>query len=150
MARGREGAFYSIGSATLEGRLTATRADLLDRLDALAAGLADGALSVTRVGNLDNLDALVSSRLAAIKSLVRGTIAVSASGGGATSATATIAAVTMAKSELRMLGFTYSSAETAGNPRIDLTNTTTITANCGLTATGLVTCTVSYELTEYN
>lgn len=42
-------------TATLEARLTPARAALLDRIDALAAALADGDISVARVAALDEL-----------------------------------------------------------------------------------------------
>ena len=77
----------------------------------------------------------------AIKSIQRGTVTFS----GVTSATVTISSVVVSKSELRFLGFSTSATDSLGCPRIDLTNSTTITANKG---TAAFTTTVSWELTE--
>lgn len=80
----------------------------------------------------------------AIKSIQRGTIAISS----AASNTATITSVDTAKSELRALGYTVSSAgDQQYVPRITLTNATTITAN--RIASDSITTTVSWEITEY-
>lgn len=78
-----------------------------------------------------------------IKSIQRGVITLSS----VTSATATITAVVTAKTALRHLGATSDVGEAYSLARINLTNTTTITATRG-NATG--TSTVSWELTEYN
>jgi hypothetical protein len=86
-------------------------------------------------------------RASQIKSIQRGTIAIT----GATSNTATITAVSMANSRLRWLGQTYSDAATAQNmgfARLALTDATTITATVD-TSPGAQTTTVSYEITEY-
>ncbi len=58
-------------TATLEGRLTAARASLLDRLDAVAAALADGDLSVARVGYLDVLTTRIPTMPLVISSIGR-------------------------------------------------------------------------------
>lgn len=84
-----------------------------------------------------------------IKSIQRGTITVAS----ATSATATITSVDTAKSELRMLGETMSTAASIGAlatnfVRISLTNATTITAT-RISAAADATI-VSWELTEWN
>lgn len=77
-----------------------------------------------------------------IKSTQRGEISISA---GAPMQTATISAVTLAKSELRLLGSTNSAGEAGSFARIQLTNTTTITATRGNTGGETI---ASWELTE--
>lgn len=80
----------------------------------------------------------------AIKSIQRGTIAISS----ATSNTATITSVDTAKTELRVLGYTVNSAgDQQYVPRVVLTNATTITAT--RVANDSISTTVSWELTEY-
>ena len=89
-------------------------------------------------------------RALVIKSIQRGTITVN----GAATGTAAITAVDTTKTELRMLGFSHAGATTMNNwapqsiwPRIDLTNTTTVTATLGADPT--VNVIVSFEVTEY-
>ena len=79
-----------------------------------------------------------------IKSIQRGSIAIAVS---SQSATATISAVVPSKTELRFLGST--SAEAGREARIELTNSTTITATAAQPAT-FGTTWVSWELTEWN
>ena len=80
-----------------------------------------------------------------IKSIQRGTITIPEN---ATSATATIASVNTAKTELRMLGFTNDDQIGSGMfPRISLTSSTTITATREWTSVGNTI--VSWELTEF-
>jgi len=82
-----------------------------------------------------------------IKSIQRGTIAIT----GATSNTATVTAVDTANARLKYVGATYNNvAGTVDKAavKIVLTNSTTITANV-ITSPGADTCTVSYELIEY-
>lgn len=80
-----------------------------------------------------------------IKSIQRGEITLSGE-----SATATIASVDTAKTELRMLGYNYSSSSHPGAavPKISLTSSTAITATRGI-QTASVPTTVSWELTEF-
>jgi len=79
-----------------------------------------------------------------IKSIQRGTITVPNS---TTSATATVTAVVTGKAELRMLGASTTSGETAAPElRVTLTNSTTITATRVNTTYAVI---VSWELTEW-
>ena len=81
----------------------------------------------------------------AIKSTQRGVINIP---NGTAIAAATISSVVTAKTQLRMLG--GSGLDSGGSlivPRIELTNSTTITATCNLVAAGFAS--VSWELTEY-
>ena len=80
----------------------------------------------------------------AIKSIQRGTIAITS----ASSNTATITSVDTAKTELRLLGYSVNNTGTQQHvPRITLTNATTVTATRDTSAGD--TTTVSFELTEY-
>ena len=82
-----------------------------------------------------------------IKSIQRGTITIPVN---TKSATATIASVNTAKTELRMLGFTNNGQISGGIfPKISLTSSTTITATRGGDSTSYGTTTVSWELTEF-
>ncbi len=81
----------------------------------------------------------------AIKSIQRGTTAITASN---LTGTSTITAVDMAKSELRVLGWSADSDDVRVSPRLSLTNTTTLTATRGGHGQGSTT-TVSWELTEW-
>lgn len=78
-----------------------------------------------------------------IKSIQRGTISLAS--GGSTTGTATITSVDTTKTELRMLGFTLNGEAMVNNPRIALTNATTITATRASTTCDSI---VSWELTE--
>lgn len=84
--------------------------------------------------------------LTAYKRIQRGTVQINSSN---TSGTATVTAVNMDRAELRMLGHTYTGAETLERalPRISLTNSTTITANRNSTTTSN-NVQISYELVE--
>lgn len=95
--------------------------------------------------HLNRIDDEVTSRLGAIAGIDRGTIAGT---GAASTNTATVTAVVTGRSLLSHLGATTTTA--ADNrllPRLDLTNTTTITASWGSTAS--TNEIVSYELVEY-
>jgi len=97
-------------------------APIAKQVKALYAGLTS-----TRMGHLDNLDAAISA-ITPIASIQYGTIAL----GTSTSATATIASVTTAKSVLILLGVDYAgSAMTPDQTgvRLALTNSTTVTAS---------------------
>lgn len=77
----------------------------------------------------------------------RGTIAIT----GATSNTATIAAVNLNNAVIRYLGQTYTAAATEQNKafaRVELTNATTVTASVN-TSPGAETTSVDFEVTEY-
>lgn len=80
-----------------------------------------------------------------IKSIQRGTVTIAA---GAASGTAAIAAVTLAKTEIRFLGSTTIGAETHWSARVALTNATTVTATRDNPGSG-VTSAVSFEVTEW-
>ena len=91
----------------------------------------------------DVKDTLAS--LSVIKSVQRGVITIN---NITSSATATISAVTTTKTQLNFLGAsTTGSTALESNPRIVLTNGTTVTATRGNSAD--VTITVSYEVIEY-
>ena len=77
-----------------------------------------------------------------LSNIQRGTIVLA----GTASATATITSVDVTKTELRLLGFTFSAADAPQSVRIALTNATTITAT-KLPATG--NATLEYEATTY-
>lgn len=113
------------GGAALSADYTATRAALIDRLALLQAGGA-GELTLARAALLTNLDAAVSGRLGKINSIQTGDIVIAAV---SLTATATIAAVVVARSALFILGV---SGTALTNPdadaRLTLTNTTTVTA----------------------
>lgn len=79
-----------------------------------------------------------------VKSIQRGTIVIS--GSGVNNTTATITSVVTSKTELRLLGFYTDINNLLQSPKIELTDSTTITAWKG-TTTGSVT--LSWELTEY-
>jgi hypothetical protein len=83
-----------------------------------------------------------------IKSIQRGTISIT---GGAAyqTATATISSVSTAKSVLNFLGVTSVDNEVRAISRIDLTNSTTVTATryFGNTFSSTI---VSYEVIEFN
>ena len=85
-----------------------------------------------------------------IKSVQRGTISLT---GSNTTATATVSAVDVTKSQLAMLGLSTDSGNTnvtsESFTRLSLTNSTTITATRGTVGLGIHT-TVSWELTEFN
>lgn len=82
-----------------------------------------------------------------IKSIQRGTIAITNSN---TSATATISPVVTSKTELRFLGSQGNIAGPDGiMVTVALTNSTTVTATRASGASG-VTVNVSWELTEWN
>lgn len=86
--------------------------------------------------------------MATIKGIQRGTVTI---GSGASSATVTITAVDVSKTELRNVG--GSQSDSTGTisifPRITLTNSTTITANSTFTVSA-GTLIISWELTEFN
>ena len=88
------------------------------------------------------------SSFSGIKSIQRGTITIS---GSSATGTATITAVDTSKTELRYLGHSdTSSTAPAGRDvwcRIDLTNTTTVTATRANTGASQII--VSFEVTEY-
>ena len=81
-----------------------------------------------------------------LNSIQRGTVAIAS---GASSATVTISTVDVAKTELRFLGGSgVSGTTTLEVPRIELTDSTTITVTIPSTAAS--TLTISWELTEWS
>ena len=81
-----------------------------------------------------------------LNSIQRGTVAIAS---GASSATVTISAVDVAKTELRFLGGSgVRGTKTLEVPRIKLTDSTTITVTIPSTAAS--TLTISWELTEWS
>ena len=81
-----------------------------------------------------------------LNSIQRGTVAIAS---GASSATVTISAVDVAKTELRFLGGSgVSGTTTLEVPRIELTDSTTITVT--VLSTAASTLTISWELTEWS
>lgn len=109
---------------------------------------------MSRLGNRTRLlgsgaSALVSQwfQRSRVKSLQRGTIAIT----GATSNTATITAAVLANSRLRFLGCIADNGSLASRQvlaRLAFTNTTTITATVD-TSPGANVTTVSFEVIEY-
>lgn len=102
--------------------------------------------TTARAAKIDNLDAAISA-ISPIRSIQYGTVTL----GGTTSGTATITAVTTAKTALIFLGSSAngpaaSAGLSATAAYITLTNTTTITATRAL-GTGSVT--VSFVAVEY-
>lgn len=81
-----------------------------------------------------------------LNSIQRGTVAIAS---GASSATVTISAVDVAKTELRFLGGSgVSETTTLEVPRIELTDSTKITVT--VLSTAASTLTISWELTEWS
>lgn len=81
----------------------------------------------------------------AIKSTQRGVISIP---NGTATAAATISSVVTAKTQLRILGGSgVSSGGYLITPRIELTNSTTITAACNFVVSG--SASIGWELTEY-
>lgn len=81
-----------------------------------------------------------------LNSIQRGTVAIAS---GASSATVTISAVDVAKTELRFLGGSGTSGTTTLRvPRIELTDSTTITVT--ILSSAASTLTISWELTEWS
>lgn len=102
-------------------------------------------LTSTRAGNLDYLDEAISG-ISPVRSIQHGSIAIS---NGASSNTATITAVTTAKTQLTLLGARYGGTVTAftdAGVALTLTNSTTITAERNGT-TGTIT--VRFCATEF-
>lgn len=85
-----------------------------------------------------------------IKSIQRGAISI-VGGPAVNSATATITAVNPAKTELRLLGFNGpNDPATAVGCRVELTNSTTVTAHRSSSSPYSCTHNVNWELTEWN
>lgn len=84
-----------------------------------------------------------------VKSLQRGTITVAT--GATTTATATISAVVLAKSELIFGGSSggHSSSGELSKERVTLTNTTTITVTSSPRDSNQVASVVDYQVVEY-
>lgn len=125
-----------------DSRLTAIRAAYLDNLNLSGKALDDTVWTDTKAGHID---AAITSRLGSIKAIYRGGITLSA---GTASATATITAVNTAKCILMPLGsYCSASADVAGTSRIELTNSTTVTAykHASSAATS-----VGYQVIEFN
>jgi len=132
-------ALFGAGGA---GELSLANAALLARLALLAAGGA-GELTAARAALLSNADALVSGRRGAINATVRGTTTITDT---LSSATATITAVVVARTEVRYLGSKTDGATANNTGRVTLTNATTVTvARDGIA----LNTAVSWELTEY-
>jgi len=154
---------------TLETRLGATWAGKLDTLEARLGSVwaakldtaissraaADTAVSTAnytsgRATKVDFLDALISSRMASIKSIRRGTITINS---GNSSGTATLSpAVDLAKTLLIPLGSATPGSATIyltedSAFRVELTNTTTVTATRGGTTNSMY---VGYQIIEFN
>ena len=95
-------------------------------------------------------DRLLNTRLGQINATGRGTIAVA---DAATTGTATITAVTTARTMVRHMGQTVTNeaGQTTSQylTRVELTNTTTITATVAQAGAGARTLTVGYEYTEF-
>ncbi len=133
-------------TGTLYPYITTRTANLDTTISSRAAAstaLTNATWTDTRAAKIDTIDTTVSAT-ARIKLIQRGTIALS--NGGFTTGTSTITAVVTAKTELRCLGFSATSGDITSYPRLELTNTTTVTATRGGTS-GAVT--VSWEVTEY-
>lgn len=101
---------------------------------------------------LNYLDDEITSRLGAINAIARGTIAITDTN-VASSNTATITAVVLARSVLTHLGHTHSSAAITDSvvfgSRMELTNTTTVTFSIhGITAAS-IQATGGYQVVEY-
>jgi len=126
---------------------TSTRAGKLDSLNAtISSRVPLSNYSAARAAKLDYLDAAITS-VTRIKNIQRGILSLT---GTSASATATVTAVVLAKSELYWLGETnptYSSSFYPGI-RLELTNTTTITGYRTAPG-GSLTQTASWELVEY-
>ena len=150
----RLGAAWAAKIDTLETRLGAAWAAKVDATVSSRAA-ADTAVSTAvytsgRAAKVDFLDAAISTRLSAIKSIRRGIVTVN---NNATSGTAILSpAVDPAKTLIMLLGraavgssYSYVSGEI--DFRINLTNSTTITATRAATASAM---NVAYQLVEFN
>jgi len=127
---------------------TDTRAGKLDSLDAAVTSRASATYyTAVRAEKLDNLDAAVTATTR-IKSIQRGTIAITTTN---TTATATITSVATAKTRLRFLGaYTgFGASNWCVGATLSLTNSTTITATRIVMYGVSGTHTVSWELTEF-
>lgn len=108
------------------------------------AGTGTGEISLS-----SGLVQTVTTNPGAIRSIQRRTMTIA---NGATSGTSTLSPTLTdsAKAELRFLGWTLNDTTytdpSRDFPRIELTNTTTVTANMGSTSNGITT--LSYEVTE--
>jgi hypothetical protein len=83
-----------------------------------------------------------------INSTQRGVISLA---GSTSSGTATISSVNTSKTQLRFLGFSSTAGSSATGrmfPKIELTNSTTVTATRGAAIAD--DCSISWELTEWN
>jgi hypothetical protein len=127
---------------------TAAKAVFLDAAISTRApasgALSDAVWTGTKAGYVD---AAISSRGTAIKLIQRGKIVI---GALSSSNTATITAVVMGKTEMRLLGngFRYDGTNGFTGGYIELTNTTTVTASRFYS--DVTPMTVSWELTEFN
>ena len=135
------------GISTLTGRLTSTRAGYLDNIQYYTQ---------TRAGYLDtvntNLNATITSRLAAIKTIRRGTVTVGLSAQLTNTGTDTFTAVDTSKTLLFHLGMSgaFGAAATGSHSRVELTASNTVTATVNMADTTTSTFTVGYLLVEFN
>jgi hypothetical protein len=137
----------------LTTHLGSTRAAKIDNLDATVSSRAAASTALssatwtnTKAGYID---AAITGRLGSIKAIYRGTIALS---GTSSSATATITAVVTEKSVIMLLGANHSGGvdrDAQVIARIELTNSTTVTAYHGSGSPG-TSITVGYQVIEFN
>jgi hypothetical protein len=140
--------------STLLARLTSGRASNLDNLDAAVStrAAASTALSSTTWDGTKAgyLDAAITSRLGNIKAIYAGSINVSITSFSASN-TATITAVNTAKTIILFLGhYSGAASDTTSNARVELTNSTTVTAYAFHAPSGTATITVGYMVVEFN
>ena len=133
----------------LQTYLSSTRCAKIDNLDTpltsrapASTALSTATWTPTKAGHID---AAITSRMASIKAIYRGTITVPF---GAVSATATITSVDTAKSLIFNLGAQNDGTE-APNVRLELTNGTTITAS-KTNYSGTPEVIVGYQVIEFN
>lgn len=123
----------------------ATPADLNTEIgDGIDVATADGVAGTVH-SKLRRVDVAVSSRLASIKSLQKGTIALN---NPATAATATITSVDTAKAFVMYEGASSNQAGGGNDAYLDLTNATTVTAYLAVASTGNII--VGFTVVEFN
>jgi len=134
----------------LDTRLSAAWAARVDAAissrAAAATAVSNADLTSTRIAKIDQLDATISSRMGGVKSIQRGTVVIAQNG---LTGTATLTAVTLGKSILTVLGASIVAADPKGSEhtaRLELSNSTTITATRGKVGEAL---TVGWQVIEF-
>ncbi len=137
------------GAVTLNVSSLGAKSVTKDGTTALVAGDIPSGAVVSVVYDGTRFQLLSKADGMKIKSIQRGTISFTTSGGSSiSSSTATITSVDTAKAVIEFLGMTTASAGSEGSARVELTNATTVTAYCyqyGIAAAVVV----GYQVVEY-